>query len=69
MLEQLTYRGKNKMNFVLTFTHYIKINSKCIKALNVKHEIIKLLEKKKKKTRMVFRPEGGKKFSDLTPKV
>lgn len=45
VLEQLNMYGQ-KMNLELSLTRYIKINSKYIMDLYVKHKIIKLLRKK-----------------------
>ena len=55
------YTQKNKTGIHLT--SFIKINSKCIKHLNVKSETIKLLEEK------LLHTSFGLIFLDITSKV
>lgn len=70
ILEQLgTHRQKQKkkINLDLNLPPYMKMNSKCTTKLNVKNEIIKLLEKRNIKGN--WYPCLSKEFSDLTSKA
>ena len=54
------------MNLKLSLIPYVKVTSKCIMDLNVKHETIKLLEENIREN--LWDPGLGKKFLDLTLK-
>ena len=69
VLEQLDFVRKNKQTKkpYLSLISYIKINSKWIMNLKVKHKTLKLLEKNIGENLQDLRV--GKEFLDLTPKA